>query len=55
MTKINDATKEVLDGISNFENTLKSKYGIETKVNKEEADRAVSEHLKESPLKSTLK
>lgn len=44
VTKIDEAGKEVADGISAFENTLK-KAGIEPKVRKDDADRAVSESL----------
>ena len=42
--KIDESSKEVVDGISQFEKTLKS-IGIEPKVKKEEAERAVSESL----------
>ena len=45
MRKIDHATKEVQDGITNFENTLRTTYGIEPKVRKEDAERAVSESL----------
>lgn len=44
MNKISEANKEVHEGISNFEQTLK-KVGIETKVNRDDADRAISEHF----------
>ena len=56
MRKIDEATKEVNDGINNFEKTLKSVYGIDAKVKKEEADRAVSESLQHqgsSPRRSS--
>lgn len=33
--KIDEANKEVTDGIKNFEENLKKTYGIETKVSKE--------------------
>ena len=49
--KIDEATKEVHEGIDNFERTLRNTYGIETKVKKEEADKAVQENLTNSPLK----
>ncbi len=42
LTKIDEASKEVQDGISQFEKSIKSKYGISTKVKKDEAERAVS-------------
>jgi hypothetical protein len=44
MTKINEANKEVVHGIDQFEQTLR-KIGIDPKVRKDEADRAVSESL----------
>ena len=50
--KIEDATKEVMDGIDNFEKTLRNTYGIETKVKKDDAARAVSESLSNSPIKN---
>ena len=50
VTKIDDSTKEVMDGINQFEKTLKG-LGIEPKVKKDEAERAVSESLQNSPLK----
>ena len=40
-SKINDATKEVSEGIDNFEKTLRNTYGIETRVRKDDAERAV--------------
>ena len=49
--KIDDATKEVHDGIKDFEKNLKNTYGIKTKVNKDDADRAVQENLSNSPFK----
>lgn len=54
MAKISDATKEVHEGISMFEQTLKT-IGINPKVRREEADRAVSESLTQTPLKSASK
>jgi hypothetical protein len=53
MRKVDDANKEVIEGINQFENTLRTTYGIDTKVRKEEADRAVSESLSNSPLKQS--
>jgi hypothetical protein len=44
MRKISEANREVLDGIGQFENTLKN-LGINPKVRREDADRAVSESL----------
>jgi len=44
MRKIDDSSKEVNDGIAEFERTLRAK-GLDTKVKREEADRAVSESL----------
>lgn len=57
MTKIDDATKEVNDGIAQFERTLQKNYGISTKVNKQEAERAVSQSISNggSPLRNTQK
>jgi hypothetical protein len=40
MGKIDDANKEVNDGINQFEQTLKQ-IGINPKVRREDADRAV--------------
>lgn len=54
MTKINEATTEVNQGINQFEQTLRN-MGINHKVRKDEAERAVSESLANSPLKSTGK
>lgn len=54
MRKIDDANKEVHDGITNFEQTLRNK-GISVKVSKEEADRAVMDSLTGSPMKATQK
>jgi len=54
MTKINEATTEVNQGINQFEQTLRN-MGINPKVRKDEAERAVSESLANSPLKSTGK
>lgn len=42
--KIDEANKEVVDGINQFEKTLKA-IGIDPKVRKEDAERAVSESL----------
>jgi hypothetical protein len=42
MRKVDEANKEVHEGISNFESTLKRK-GINPHVNKDDAERAVSE------------
>ena len=53
--KIDDATKEVHEGIDNFEKNLKNTYGIETKVKKDEADRAVRDNLSNSPIKTAQK
>jgi len=44
MRKIDDASKEVNDGINQFESTLRN-IGINPKVRKEDAERAVSESL----------
>lgn len=44
MRKISEANREVSDGIGQFEQTLK-KIGINPKVRKDEAERAVSESL----------
>ncbi len=44
MRKINDSNKEVHDGISQFEKSLK-KSGINPKISKHDAERAVSESL----------
>jgi len=52
--KIDEANKEVNDGINQFERTLKS-MGINPKVRKEDAERAVVENLTQSPLKSSAK
>jgi hypothetical protein len=52
MKKINDANTEVNEGIAKFEETLRSR-GIQPKVSKEEADKAVNEYLTGSPMKST--
>ncbi|CDW76374.1 sperm flagellar protein 2 [Stylonychia lemnae] len=52
--KIDEANKEVNDGIGQFEQTLKN-IGINPKVRKDDADRAVHEHLTQSPLKSSAK
>ena len=54
MRKISEANREVLDGINHFEQTLKQ-IGINPKVRKEDAERAVSESLQNSPLKSSAK
>jgi hypothetical protein len=55
MTKIGEAGKEVHDGISQFEQTL-TKHGIKPVVKREDAERAVSEHLSlTSPMKTSLK
>lgn len=54
MTKINEANHEVNIGIDQFEHTLR-KLGINPKVRKDEAERAVSESLNNSPLKSSAK
>lgn len=55
LTKIDEAAKEVKDGISQFERSLKSNYGISTKVKKQDAERAVSESINKegSPLRAT--
>lgn len=45
LTKIDEATKEVHDGIKSFEHSLKKQYGISTKVSKQDAERAVSESI----------
>lgn len=50
--KIDDSSKEVVDGITQFEKTLRN-VGIEPKVKKEDAERAVSESLQKSPLKTS--
>jgi hypothetical protein len=57
LTKISEANKEVNDGIAQFEKTLKTQYGISTKVKKEDAERAVSQNIQEggSPLRTTNK
>ena len=57
LTKIDEATKEVNEGIAKFEQTLKSTYGISTKVKKADAERAVSESINNgsSPLRNTNK
>ena len=54
MRKIGDANREVADGIGQFEQTLKN-IGINPKVRRDDADRAVSESLQNSPLKSSAK
>jgi len=54
LRKIDEASKEVNDGIEQFEKTLKKTYGISTKVDKGEAERAVSESLQkqgDSPMR----
>ena len=55
MRKVDDANKEVHEGIHQFERTLKDTYGISTKVHKDDAERAVSESMHNSPLKQTQK
>ena len=55
MKKVDEANKEVNDGIDKFEQTLRNTYGIETKVRKDDAERAVSESLQNSPLKQSQK
>ena len=45
LTKIEEASKEVNDGIALFERNLKNNYGIETKVKKQDAERAISESI----------
>lgn len=54
MKKIDEASREVNDGIIQFEQTLRSN-GINPKVQKEEAERAVSQTLSNSPLKASAK
>ena len=51
MRKIDEASKEVNEGIDQFEKTLKN-LGINPKVRKDDAERAVSESLNNSPMKS---
>lgn len=58
ITKIEEATKEVNDDIKQFERNLKNQYGISTKVNKEDAERAISQSLQDgqgSPMRQTGK
>lgn len=52
MKKVDEANKEVHEGIDKFERGLMNQ-GINPKVKKDEAERAVSEHLQSSPLKSS--
>lgn len=49
--KVDEANREVNEGINQFEQTLRATYGIETRVRQDDADRAVSESLQNSPLK----
>lgn len=51
MGKIEEANKEVNNGIADFEQTLKSK-GINTRVNKDEAAQAIINSMQSSPMKS---
>ena len=52
LTKIEEASKEVNDGIALFERNLKNNYGIETKVKKQDAERAISESIQNrSPMR----
>lgn len=51
MNKVDSANKEVHEGIEKFEHTLRTTYGIECKVKKEDAERAVTMSLSGSPLK----
>lgn len=57
LKKIEEASKEVTDGISQFEKSLKSNYGISTKVKREDAERAVSESMTNqgSPGRKTMR
>ena len=45
MRKIDEASKEVYEGIAAFEHSIKKTYGISTKVSKHEAERAVSQSI----------
>lgn len=54
LNKIDEANYEVNDGIAQFEQTLRN-IGINPKVRRDEAERAVSESLQNSPLKSSAK
>jgi hypothetical protein len=48
----------VNDGIAQFEKTLKTNYGISTKVKKEDAERAVSQSIQDgqsSPMRASNK
>jgi hypothetical protein len=57
LTKIDEASKEVNEGIAKFERSLMSTYGISTKVKKADAERAVSESVNNgsSPMRGTNK
>ncbi len=58
LNKIDEASREVSEGIDKFEKTLKTNYGISTKVKKEDAERAVSQSINEgngSPMRQTGK
>lgn len=58
LTKIDEASKEVNDGISQFEKTLKNNFGIDTKVKKQDAERAVSQNIQDdqnSPMRNSGK
>ena len=57
LTKISEAGREVTEGIASFEKSLKNTYGIDTKVSKQDADRAVSMSIQQqqSPLRQTTK
>ena len=57
LTKIDQASKELNDGIDKFERSLKTNYGISTKVKKQDAERAVSESINngQSPMRQTNK
>ena len=51
MRKIEEAGIEVNGGIADFEATLKNK-GINTRVNREEAEQAIISSMQSSPMKS---